>query len=424
MSNVAIKISHLAKMYRLYDKPIDRLKEALNPFKKKCHHDFHALNDVSFEIQKGETVGILGRNGAGKSTLLKIITGVLTPSAGHVHVNGRIASLLELGAGFNPEYTGMENIYLQGTLMGYTHKEMENKIDEILEFADIGEFVYQQVKTYSSGMFARLAFSIAVNINPDILIVDEALSVGDIQFQQKSIKKMIEFSKNGKTILFVSHDINSIKILCDSAILIDDGRLIDQGEPKKIINFYQNMMIEDSHQGKLKFKQRKSIESSSGKNMESSMNIATTGEVELLDLVCKNETNKNIKYIISESILKICFKIKPLKDLAEPHYGFILRNKYGISAFEINTYRMKYKTKPLKKDKLVQIEFEFICNLGEADYSITIGVANKSNPDGSFEEYLLFLQDVAMIKVIKNTDTIDYVGYTNLNPKIKIQREN
>ena len=208
--NTAIKVTNLSKVYKLYDKPADRLKESLHPLKKKYHKEFYALNDVSFEIKKGETVGIIGKNGAGKSTLLKIITGVLTPSGGHVHVNGRIASLLELGAGFNPEYTGVENIYLQGTLMGYTKEEMESKIQAILDFADIGDFVYQPVKSYSSGMFARLAFAVAINVEPDILIVDEALSVGDMRFQQKCYRKFREFQELKKTILFVTHDTGTI----------------------------------------------------------------------------------------------------------------------------------------------------------------------------------------------------------------------
>ena len=217
MPNTAIKVSHLTKVYKLYDKPIDRLKESLHPLKKKYHKDFYALNDVSFEIKKGETVGIIGKNGAGKSTLLKIITGVLTPSSGHVHVNGRIASLLELGAGFNPEYTGIENIYLQGTLMGYTKEEMEAKIDEILTFADIGDFVYQPVKSYSSGMFARLAFAVAINVEPDILIVDEALSVGDMYFQQKCMDKINTMRSRKMTLLFVSHSIGQVKKICEKA---------------------------------------------------------------------------------------------------------------------------------------------------------------------------------------------------------------
>ncbi len=238
MNNIAIKVSHLTKVYKLYDKPVDRLKESLHPLKKKYHKEFYALNDVSFEIKKGETVGIIGKNGAGKSTLLKIITGVLTPSSGHVHVNGRIASLLELGAGFNPEYTGVENIYLQGTLMGYTKEEMESKIQAILDFADIGDFVYQPVKMYSSGMFARLAFAVAINVDPDILIVDEALAVGDMRFQLKCMDKFNDFREAGKTILFVTHDINSIKRFCTFCVWIKNGQIESIGNTDQVTDRY------------------------------------------------------------------------------------------------------------------------------------------------------------------------------------------
>lgn len=241
-NNTAVKVTHLTKIYKLYDKPIDRLKESLHPLKKKYHKDFYALNDVSFEIKKGETVGIIGKNGAGKSTLLKIITGVLTPSSGHVHVNGRISSLLELGAGFNPEYTGVENIYLQGTLMGYSHSEMESKIDEILVFADIGDFVYQPVKSYSSGMFARLAFAVAINVEPDILIVDEALSVGDSAFQRKCFARMEYIRTKGTTIVFVSHSEGQIVELCNRAIFIHGGQVVLDGEPKRVTGLYSKMM--------------------------------------------------------------------------------------------------------------------------------------------------------------------------------------
>jgi len=242
MHSTSIKVSHLTKVYKLYDKPIDRLKESLHPLGKKYHKDFYALNDVSFEIKKGETVGIIGKNGAGKSTLLKIITGVLTPSRGHVHVNGRISSLLELGAGFSPEYTGIENIYLQGTLMGYTHEETERKIDEILSFADIGDFVYQPIKSYSSGMLARLAFAVAINVDPDVLIVDEALSVGDMAFQEKCILKMKSMLNNNRAILFVSHSLPSIRNFCNKAIWIKDGKVMMQNEAHIVCEAYSDYM--------------------------------------------------------------------------------------------------------------------------------------------------------------------------------------
>lgn len=248
MSNIAISVSRLTKIYKLYDKPIDRLKESLHPRKKQYHKEFYALNDVSFKIKKGETVGIIGKNGAGKSTLLKIITGVLTPTSGSVHVHGRIASLLELGAGFNPEYTGVENIYFQGSLMGYTREEMETKVDEILAFADIGDFIYQPVKMYSSGMFARLAFAVAINVDPDVLIVDEVLSVGDARFQSKSIKKMESIRDNGTTILFVSHAAEQIKRFCTKAVWIENSTIKLIGDPAIVVDKYlDNLSVQDNN---------------------------------------------------------------------------------------------------------------------------------------------------------------------------------
>jgi len=245
-SDIAIKVSNLTKVYHLYNKPQDRLKEALNPFKKSYHHDFYAMNDVSFEIKKGETVGIIGKNGAGKSTLLKMITGILTPTFGSVEVNGKIASLLELGAGFNPEMSGLENIYLNGTLMGFSKEEMDTKVDAILEFADIGEFIYQPVKMYSSGMFARLAFSVSINVDPDILIIDEALSVGDMRFQLKCMDKFNEFREAGKTVLFVTHDINSIKRFCTFSLWIKNGQLESIGNTDQITDRYIDYLKVDT----------------------------------------------------------------------------------------------------------------------------------------------------------------------------------
>jgi len=240
MNDIAIKVQNLGKVYHLYDNPQDRLKEALHPFKKKYHHDFHALDDISFEVKKGETVGIIGKNGAGKSTLLKIITGVLTPSSGTVEVNGKVASLLELGTGFNPEMTGLENIYLNGTLMGFTKEEMDQKVDTITEFANIGEFIHQPVKMYSSGMFARLAFSVAINVDADILIVDEALSVGDMLFQAKCIAKMTSLMEEGMTILFVSHDIHAVRSLCTKGIYLEHGKTVMIGDAGEVVDRYIN----------------------------------------------------------------------------------------------------------------------------------------------------------------------------------------
>lgn len=242
MNDAIIKIENLSKVYKLYDKPIDRLKEALCLTKKNYHNEYYALNNISFNIEKGEILGILGTNGSGKSTLLKIITGVLSPSEGEITTNGSISALLELGAGFNPEYTGTENIYLYGTMMGKSREEIDSEVKGILDFADIGDFIYQPVKTYSSGMFARLAFSVAINVNPDILIVDEILSVGDQKFQIKCLKKMKEMMNNGTTVLFVAHDITVIKRFCTKVVWLDKGKVIDIGDVDRITDNYMDFL--------------------------------------------------------------------------------------------------------------------------------------------------------------------------------------
>lgn len=243
MSDIAIRVNDVSKMYKLYNNPMDRLKESLGLSKKQAYKEHYALHHVDIEIKKGETVGIIGTNGSGKSTMLKIITGVLNPTEGNVEIAGRISALLELGAGFNPEYTGVENVYLNGTMMGFTKEEIDERLDNILKFADIGDFVYQPVKSYSSGMFVRLAFAVAINIDPEILIVDEALSVGDVFFQNKCYRKFEEFKQQGKTILFVSHDLGSISRYCDRAILLNKGVKVAEGLPGAIIDKYKKVLV-------------------------------------------------------------------------------------------------------------------------------------------------------------------------------------
>ena len=243
MSEYAIDVQNVSKIYKLYDRSRDRLAEALHLTKKKLSKDHYALDQISYQVKKGETVGIIGTNGSGKSTILKIITGVLNPTGGKVDIDGRISALLELGAGFNMEYTGIENVYLNGTMIGFSEEEIKAKLDSILEFADIGDFVYQPVKTYSSGMFVRLAFAVAINIDPEILIVDEALSVGDVFFQAKCYHKFEEFKKEGKTIVIVSHDLSSISKYCDRVILLNKGHKLAEGEPKKIVDLYKKLLV-------------------------------------------------------------------------------------------------------------------------------------------------------------------------------------
>ena len=243
MSEYAIQVKNVSKMYKLYDRNRDRIMDAFGLSKAPRYHEHYALHDLNFSVKKGETVGIIGTNGAGKSTILKIITGVLNPTDGEVDINGRISALLELGAGFNMEYTGIENIYLNGTMIGFSREEIDKKLDDILKFADIGDFVYQPVKTYSRGMFVRLAFAVAINIDPVILIVDEALSVGGVFFQAKCYKKFEDFKKLGKTILFVSHDLGSVAKYCDRVVLLNKGAKIAEGNPKQMIGMYKKLLV-------------------------------------------------------------------------------------------------------------------------------------------------------------------------------------
>ncbi len=242
----AISVQGVSKKFRLFDSSRDRFLEALHPFKKKYHRDFWALKDITFEVEKGATAGIVGRNGSGKTTLLEIISSVLRPTTGTVRVDGRVFPLLELGAGFNPELTGRENVFLKGTLMGLTRTEMERRLPLIEAFAEIGDFIKQPVRVYSSGMFVRLAFATAINVDPDILIVDEALSVGDARFQHKCFNKFLDFQDSGKTILFVSHSTEAVVRHCDTAILLEGGRIVERGEPKKVVNRYIDLLFSNS----------------------------------------------------------------------------------------------------------------------------------------------------------------------------------
>ncbi|MBF0318022.1 MAG: ABC transporter ATP-binding protein [Nitrospirae bacterium] len=241
--SIAIAVSNVSKKFRLFNSPKERLMEALHPFKRKFHREFWALQDVSFEVPKGATVGIVGRNGSGKSTLLQVICSVLHPTSGSVAVNGRISALLELGAGFNPELTGRANVFLHGTVMGLSREEIKGRVPLIEDFADIGEFFDQPVKTYSSGMFVRLAFATAINVDPDVLIIDEALAVGDAKFQHKCFGKFLDFQREHKTILFVSHSTESIVKHCDYAVLLEKGRVIEKGQPRAITDYYLDLLF-------------------------------------------------------------------------------------------------------------------------------------------------------------------------------------
>lgn len=363
-SDIAISVKNLTKVYHLYDKPVDRLKEALHPKRKSYHHDFYALSDVSFEIKKGETVGIIGRNGAGKSTLLKIITGVLTQTTGEVKVNGKIASLLELGAGFNPEMTGIENIYLNGTLMGFSKEEVDNKLDTILDFADIGEFVHQPVKMYSSGMFARLAFSIAINVEPDILIVDEALSVGDFAFQYKCFMRFKELKDKNVTILFVTHDMQQVIKSCSKAIFIHKGSIEMNSEEVEQVVFEFESKVRNADLKPSETKKEKVIEHRFGNHIS---------KIEDIKFLQNNKTG----LLYSGEKTTLSFKIVSKKLLNNPALGFSLRDKNGVSIWGDSTFTMLESLDVFEGENDYRIEFPL--NLVSGEYFLYIGLSIFEN---------------------------------------------
>jgi ABC-type polysaccharide/polyol phosphate transport system ATPase subunit len=388
-ATLAIQVEKLSKIYKLYDKPVDRLKESLHPFGRKFHHEFHAVKDLSFSINKGETLGIVGKNGSGKSTLLKMITGVLNPTAGKINVNGKISALLELGAGFNVEYTGLENIYMNGTIMGFTKEEMDQKLEEILSFADIGDFIHQPVKIYSSGMFVRLAFAVAINVDPEILIIDEALSVGDMRFQQKCFRKIDEF-KGSKTILFVSHDLSVINKYCNRALWINEGELLADGTPKEISKKYQAYMqgsrlnkSDESIGSKLETLNPQIISNKINEQIDDiNVKLDVLGDdmariigISLLDA----QTNQKTSIVEPRQIVKLCIKIRANAMVQKPIIGFVLKDRLGNSIVESNSYILEESIETMVSGKDYSYCFQFeVPFINQGQYTISPAIASGS----------------------------------------------
>jgi len=393
MTDIAIKVSNLFKVYRLYQSPKYRLLEVINFNRKKYHEDFYALHDINFEVRRGETVGIVGINGSGKSTLLKIITGVLTPSKGEVIVNGSISSLLELGTGFNPELSGFENIFFFGLINGKQRSEVESNLDEIINFADIGQFINQPIKSYSSGMFVRLAFACAINIYPEILIIDEALSVGDAKFQAKCFAKLNEMKKSGTTILFVSHSTEQIIIHCERAILLNYGKIIEIGEPRKIINIYLDLLfdknknsnqedtliknnynpnvIEKLEDLNLSFELRPFYNSSEHRWGDKAANIS--------DFIFYQGGVKFPTTIKNNQKVFLKFKIEFIRDIQSPIFGLAVKTKEGITIYNTNSVLQNTIPEVLAKSgEIWIIEVQIHLNLSGGDYFISVGIASKS----------------------------------------------
>ena len=425
---IAIQVKNLEKVYKLYDKPSDRLRETLGFGRRKRHTEHHALKGVNLSIHRGETVGIIGTNGSGKSTILKIMTGVLNPTRGEVIVNGRISALLELGAGFNMEYNGIENIFLNGTMIGFSEKEIEDKLNDILEFADIGEYVHQPVKTYSSGMFVRLAFAVAINIDPEILIVDEALSVGDVFFQAECYHKFEEFKEMGKTIVFVSHDLSSISKYCDRVVLLNQGVKLGEGKPKEMIDAYKQVLVGqytiEEHDGEnlLEDEQLRALAAKDGKRASQK---AANINPELLEYGSKkaviteyyitDEKGITTSAILKGSSFHIHMKVEMAEDIAAPVFAFTIKNIRGTEITGTNTMFEKAFLESVQAGEKKEIIFTQEMNLQGGEYLLSLGVTGYEGDD--FTVYHR-LYDVLNLTVISDKNT---VGFYDMNSRIEIR---
>jgi ABC-type polysaccharide/polyol phosphate transport system ATPase subunit len=398
MSDLAISVRDVRKKYRLFDSPMERLKEALHPFSKHYHREFWALNGVSVDIPKGQTIGILGRNGSGKSTLLQIIAGILQPTSGGVIVQGRVSALLELGAGFNPEFTGRENVMLNGAITKVPRDEMVARMPQIEAFADIGEFFDQPVKTYSSGMFVRVAFAAAINVDPDILFVDEALSVGDVRFQNKCFGKFSEFQRAGKTILFVTHNTNLIPSLCSRVLVFDAGRIMFDGDAIMAVDLYYDLL----------FSREKEVDAVNGNSSvgistrhPESRNAAlaaidcsqksdschtrqsynrhetrfTTHEAEIIDVFIESQGMIDSVQVEFGAIISLFIKVLFNRDVLRPLAGFSIKAVDGIEVCGTNTFMMGKIIEPIRAGHVRIFKFSFVQRLNPGDYFIDIGIA-------------------------------------------------
>lgn len=417
--SVALRAEGISKQYRIYNHPSDRLKETVTRGRLKRHKEFWALRDVSFTLERGTTTGIIGPNGSGKSTLLQIVTGTLEPTHGNVHYEGRVSALLELGAGFNLEFTGLENVYLNGSLQGLSRAEVDALLPEIKRFAEIGDFLNQPVKTYSSGMFVRLAFATAISTNPDLLIVDEALSVGDAVFQHRCLRRIKQMQENGATILFVSHDPGAIRALCSHALLLNGGRVVSQGKPADVLNLYQKLIMEREQAYDDAAPSDAANTAEADKNQIAALLAGEPApaplqysfrhgdhSAEILSAELLHEGRACPDIIESGTSLTVRVRVRCHQNLDDLLCGFLIRNKHGVNAYGANTDQKGVTFNNLQRGEIVEVTFSFDCWLGTDAYSVSFAAHSA---DGVSYDWL---DGVVFFRVV---DAIPVEGVANLN---------
>lgn len=407
-----ISARHVSKMYRIYPAPQARLWEMLAMGGRTLHREFWALRDVSFDVERGQILGLIGPNGSGKSTLLEILTGILEPTSGRVRSTGRIAALLELGAGFNPEFTGRENVFMNGEIMGLSRAETERDFPKIAAFAEIGDFMDQPVKTYSSGMLVRLAFSAAIHVDPEILVVDEALSVGDAIFSNRCVRKFQELKDRGITVVLVSHDLGLVKLLSDRAILLSQGQMLAEGDPNDVINKYIGMVLERQKAEPTPTPAPAPAEFAPTVPLEYSFRHGD-GRAEVVEAELLNDSGQPVRVVRSGEQVRVRVMARFAEAHDAPMVGMMIRNRIGMDVFGTNTKLEEMSLGPAAAGEVLEVNFAFQCWLAPQEYTITVATQSL---DGSSHDWL---DDVLVFQVLDDRYT---AGVANLHARVTARR--
>jgi ABC-type polysaccharide/polyol phosphate transport system ATPase subunit len=414
---VALRVENVSKQYRIYARPGDRLKESLTRGRLKRHREFWALRGVSFEVESGTTTGIIGPNGCGKSTLLQIIAGTLEPTSGSVWREGRVAALLELGAGFDPEGTGVENVYMNAALMGLSRRETERLFPDIERFAEIGQFIHQPVKTYSSGMFVRLAFAVASNVEPDILVIDEALAVGDAAFQHRCLRRIKEIQERGSTVLFVSHDAAAVRALCSRAILMSAGRVLADGPPSEVLNHYQKIVMEREQA----FEEEAAGDEPQGGASDEGEGFAPLrynyrhgdGSAEIVSAELLDASRRTVGVVETGSPLTVRVRARFQREVDDAVFGFLINDSRGVHAYGTNTKEQQIDFGRLRRGEMVEVSFAFDCWLGLDQFSVSLAVHSRDGVSYDWLDGVLFFSVTSPVLV---------EGIANLNATATARR--